>query len=306
MHSTYPPKLQPGDTIGLVAPSSPFLRERMDVGVNLLESLGFRTTYESGLFEKEDYLAGSDQHRCQQLQHLFADPQVRAIWAVRGGYGSMRLLTDLDYSLIRQTPKLLLGFSDITALHSALYTHAGLPGIHGPNIGSLPDASIELRNHLFALIAGETTDIDLFPQPLSCWNPGTAEGWLLPANLSILSALGGTPYRPDLNGAILLLEDVDESAYRVDRMLTQLELAGDLDRIAALAIGQFTTQLNDPEEHKRLVKKRILQLAKRHHLPVLGDCPFGHVNENYPIPVGLRARLDAEAERITLLDSPVR
>jgi len=297
-----PPALRPGDAVGLIAPASPFDRPRFEAGVAFLKALGFEPVWEESLFEADAYLAGPDERRLAELQRMARDPDIRAVLAVRGGYGTMRLLPDLDFAGIAGQPKIWIGFSDFTALHLAFQARTGLTTIHGPQLVTLPAAPAEAVERLLRLVARPEPLGTLFPEPAACWRPGAVSGWLLPANLTLLCCLLGTAYLPDLKGAILCLEDTGEAAYRIDRMLTHLELAGVFDRAAGLVAGQFTLNTDDPQTYAALVERRFKEIALRHGLPLLGGAPFGHLDANYPVPVGVRARLDADAGELTVLD----
>ncbi len=306
--SKRPPRLEKGDLVAVISPSGPISEDRLENGIKHMESLGFPVLHLPGYLSPTDYLAGSDERRLAELRAVAERDDVRAVFAARGGYGLMRLLGQLPYRLLSDKPKLWIGFSDITALHAALNRRAGLLTVHGPNLGSLPDAPETVRENLFALLGGVSPPRPLFPKPAACWRPGKARGRLIPGNLSILTRLVGTPFFPDLSGAILAIEDVGEAAYRVDRMLTHLELAGALDRIAGLVLGRFTMDgltEADRGRHEGLIRKRVLELADARRLPVLGDAPFGHVDENHPLPFGAEVRMDTETGTLERLENIV-
>ena len=237
----------------MVAPSAaPNEPERIRFAIDTIESLGFKVKPGAHLFDREGYLAGSDTARADDLNAMFADDGVDAIWCVRGGYGASRILPALDYALMQRKPKALIGYSDITALHVAIHRHAGLVTFHGPVAfrAFTPYSLGELKRVLWT---GETPVRLGGPPPFERaegrvdWEnrvatlvPGKARGRLLGGNLCLMSHLCGTPYFPDLRGAILFLEDVEEAYYRIDRMLTQLWLSGSLAGVAGVAFGKFT------------------------------------------------------------------
>ena len=305
MNPVMPPKLRPGDRIGLVAPAGPFSRERFDRGVEFLKSLGFRVAFSDGVFSSHGYLAGDDASRAADLNRMAADADVAAVMPVRGGYGAMRLFGRIDYATIASRPKIWLGFSDICALHAAIHRKTGLVTFHTPHLVSLPDADGDVHRRWLGLIAEADAPESLFPKPLELWRPGVAEGRLVPMNLAMLASLVGTPFFPDLDGAILAVEDTGEAAYRIDRMLTQLELAGAFRRLSGLIVGRFTPPKEAVSGYHELVRARFLELADRYLLPTLGDAPFGHIDNNYPLPAYVQARLDAEEGTIGVLEAAV-
>ena len=237
----------------MVAPSAaPNEPERIRFAIDTIESLGFKVKPGAHLFDRDGYLAGSDAARADDLNAMFADDGVDAIWCVRGGYGASRILPALDYALMQRKPKALIGYSDITALHMAIHRHAGLVTFHGPVAfrAFTPYSLGELKRVLWT---GETPVRLGGPPPFERaegrvdWEnrvatlvPGKARGRLLGGNLCLMSHLCGTPYFPDLRGAILFLEDVEEAYYRIDRMLTQLWLSGALAGVAGVVFGKFT------------------------------------------------------------------
>lgn len=298
-----PPALKPGDAFGLIAPASPFERSRFDEGVSLLKSLDYRVFYSGGIFDSDGYLAGSDDRRLKEIDEAVTDPEIKAIFPVRGGYGAMRLLGRVRYETIAAKPKIWLGFSDISALQLAIFSKTGLITFHSPNLGSLPEAPPEYRERFFRLIGGSDPPELLFPEAGECWVPGKAAGRLYPANLSLITRLIGTPYLPDMDGAVLAIEDSGEAAYRIDRMLTHLELAGLFDRISGILAGHFSIGDEDKELFGQEVKARLVELAGCYGLPLIGGLPFGHEAENTTLPVGAMIEMDAEAGQVRLLEA---
>lgn len=319
MRPLHPRRLSPGQTVGLVAPSSaPNDPEHIRFAIETLESLGFRVRPGAHLFDRDGYLAGADAARAADLNAMFADDEVDALWCVRGGYGASRILPMLDYGRIRDARKALIGFSDITALHMALHTQAGLVSFHGPvawraftpytlgeckrvlfeptvpvRVGGPPpierrEGQVDRENRVTTLVAGR------------------AQGRLVGGNLCLMAHLTGTRYAPDLRGAILFLEDVDEPYYRIDRFLTQLWLSGSLDGVAGVAFGKFTRC----EPSASFVQNRVLEdiLAERCRalgVPSLSGLMIGHVDDQTTLPIGCLAELDANAGTLTLLEAGV-
>jgi muramoyltetrapeptide carboxypeptidase len=267
------------------------------------------------LLARHGYLAGTDEQRAADLNTMFADDKVRAIFAVRGGWGSARVLPHLKWDMIRANPKLLVGFSDITALHLAIAARAGFTTIHGPNAGS---GWGELSWNAFRTLAFEG-GTPLYATPAATENRlvqrngrsrtfrrGKATGPLIGGNLTVLTALLGTPYLPSFDGAILFLEDTDEAEYRIDRMLTQLALAGILRRVAGVVFGHCT----DCRASGPSLGGFTLSQVLKHHLAPLGVPAFqgaqiGHVPDQFSIPIGIPAEIDAEAGTIRILEPAV-
>jgi muramoyltetrapeptide carboxypeptidase len=280
--------LHAGSLVRVVAPSSPFDGARFDRGLALLQAR-YRVHLADTLFERAGYLAGRDELRLHSLLEALADPQAQAIVPARGGFGATRLLPQLELETVRRANKWLMGFSDVTALH-ALWTRAGVCSIHGPMVCSLWEAKPEIQAQWFALLEGQP------PEPLvglSTVHPGRAAGRLFAANLTVLAALAGTPFMPDLSGCVLLLEDVTERPYRLDRALTTLLQAGALDGLRACVLGQFAQCEAGPDgiTAEQMFEERLAGLG----VPVLGNAPIGHVPDNVPVLVGAEVEVDAEA-----------
>jgi len=312
-----PGRLRKGMTVGLVSPASNVAEdEDIAFAMDVVRSLGFEVKPARHLYQRTQYLAGTDQQRADDLNAMFADNEVDAIFCLRGGYGSSRLLPLLDYEVIAANPKVLMGYSDITALHCAISQRTGLVTFHGPIAG---DNFTEYSYAQFrqTLMNGKAGQHLAAPPPfedpgpgrvekenrLTVLHPGAAEGPLLGGNLSLVSHLMGTPWEPDFSGRILFLEDVHEAPYRVDRMLTQLRLAGALDRVAGIAFGKFTEAetSNNSFSMEQVLRERTAGLG----VPVIRGLMIGHVEDQAVIPVGATARLDAASATLTLLEPAV-
>ena len=314
-----PPRLAAGQTIGLVAPSSaPNEPEHIRFAIDTIASLGFRVRPSPHLFDRHGYFAGVDAVRAGDLNAMFADDAIDAVWCVRGGYGASRILPMLDYERIRRAPKALIGFSDITALHMALHTQAGVVSFHGPVAwrAFTPYTLGELRRVLCAaevpVRVGGPPPFEQREGHLDRENRvttivgGTARGRLVGGNLCLMAHLIGTPYAPDLRGAILFLEDVDEPYYRIDRFLTQLWLSGGLAGVAGVVFGKFT----DCNPSSSFVQNRVLEdiLAERClalGVPSVAGVMIGHIDDQTTLPIGCLAELDATAGTLTLLEPGV-
>ena len=313
-----PAHLAPGQTIGIVAPASPSRDpEGVRFALETIESLGFQTRPARHLFDRNGYLAGEDAQRAADLNSLFANPEVDAIFCVRGGYGASRLLPLLDYDLIRANPKVLMGYSDITALLLAIHAQTGLVTFHGPiaQQAYTPYTISELKKVLF----NPQTPLMLGAPPLfergegrvekenriTTLVPGKTLGRLIGGNLSLVAHLTGTPYMPDITGAILFLEDVSEAVYSIDRMLTQLWLSGNLQKVAGIVFGKFTEHRASEWEQNRVEEDVLAERALALGIPALRGLMIGHVPDQTIIPLGCMAELDASAGTLTLLENPV-
>lgn len=264
--------------------SSPFDVARFDQGLALLEAR-YRVSHADGLFERTGFLAGSDEVRLRAVQAALSDPSVDALIAARGGYGATRLLASLDVEVVRAAGKMLVGFSDVTALH-ALWARAGLCSIHGPMVCSLAEANACVQTEYFALLEGAQ------PSPLEgldVWCGGEAEGRLFGGNLAVLAAMLGTPYLPNLHDTLLLLEDIGERPYRIDRMLTSLLQAGFFAGVRGIVVGQFNDCLagTDGVSVEEVLRERLSSLR----IPIFAQAPIGHVPDNMPVLLGSVARM---------------
>ena len=279
--------LSPGNTIALIAPASPS-PESIAPTVKKLESLGFHTKIASSAYKRFGYLSGSDAERADDLNALFADPSVNAILCLDGGYGSGRLLDKLDYPMIATHAKPLIGFSDITALQIALYEKSHLASVHGPlgvTLASKPVSSYSWQSLLKLLQTG-TMDAPLSLTPISY---GTAEGRLIGGNLSVIASLVGTPYALQGKEAILVLEDINEPSYKVDRMLNQLWQSGLLKDVNGIVFGAFTDSSHDKGDFTTEdVLKYYAALAGK---PAASGLAIGHITDNTSLPLGARATL---------------
>lgn len=294
-----PPPLRRGDVVRVIAPASPFDAPALERGLAVLSGrLGLRPRLRGDVGARWRYLAGDDARRTEEWREAVADPEARAIFCARGGYGSMRLLAGVDPAPLLERPKLLVGFSDVTAIHAAL-NRAGLATVHGPVVTQLGRAPEDAVAHLEALLSGAAPRPGPWDAPapgagvvgVATVRPGRASGPLLGGNLALLSHLQGTPFAPSLAGAILLVEDVGEEPYRLDRYLTHLALAGALDGVAGVAIGQLVgcDAANGSVAGADVVRDAVRALG----VPAIEGVPCGHEDRNYAAPLGARATLVA-------------
>lgn len=313
-----PKRLAPGQTIGLTAPASPPNDpENIRFAIDIIESFGFQVKPSSHLFDRSGYLAGDDATRASDLNELFADDSIDAIFCVRGGYGSSRLLPLLDFESIRSNPKVLLGYSDITSLLLGIYKQTGMVTFHGPIAGQTftPYTLSEFKKVLFS----PEIPMELGTPPpfehgegrakkdnrIRTIVPGKAQGRILGGNLSLVAHLIGTPYMPDLSGAILFLEDVGEPTYAIDRMLTQLWLSGELQKVAGVVFGKFTELSRSEWAQDRLLEDVITERVRDLGIPTASGLMIGHVDDQTTVPIGCMGLLDADAGTLTLLEEPV-
>jgi muramoyltetrapeptide carboxypeptidase len=288
-----PPRLKPGDTIGIVAPAGPFDPEIFAQGISAVESMGFQTLVSDEVFEKTGYLAGTDEQRGQLVNRLFKDPEVKGIICARGGYGSLRILPLVDFDAIRKNPKVFIGFSDITALLTAITARSSLVAFHGPMVTTLATAPEFTRNILTAAIASDAP-IEITPADGIVIQAGKAKGPVIGGNLNTLCHLLGTPFQAGFKKHILLFEDRGEAPYRIDRMVSQMKLAGCFEGIAGLVLGSF-------EDCGNL--DGIYQIFQEHfrdlHIPILAGFDIGHGKQNMTIPFGIEATLDTDKQLLS-------
>lgn len=302
-----PPPLSPGDTIGVVAPSSPQRDDdRLRRGIAYLHSKGYRVREGAALWNRYGYLAGRDAERAEDLNAMIRDPQVRMIIAGRGGYGATRILDRIDYDALAADPKLIVGFSDVTALNCAVLARAGLVSLSGamPGVDFFDTIDPLAERSFWAAVAGR--DVGPIVQPdehrITPLRQGVAEGWLLPGNLTLLAALLGTPYMPDPSGAILLIEEIGEEAYRLDRHLSQLDNAGVLSKISGLALGAFTgTEATRVSVDPLPVEEVFDHYLDRAGVPAVGGVLYGHIATKLTLPVGAPARINGTSGTLELL-----
>lgn len=295
MELQLPPPLRSGDRVRIVAPCGPFERQRFEAGVELIRRAGFVPVFDDGVFAAHRYLAGDDERRRAELEAAIEDPEARAIWVARGGYGATRLLPHLDPERVAVAPKWLVGFSDVTALH-ALWARAGIASLHGPNVTTIADWGEEARSRLWSCLAG---DRGFTLEGRCAAGGGVVEGVLLGGNLAVLAAMAGTGLLPSLDGAIVALEEVGERPYRLDRALHQLIHAGSFDGVVGFAVGQLSDCGEPPERGADWTARDVVcEILAAVGVPVLADLPFGHEPSSWPLPFGVRARLDGDRGRL--------
>jgi muramoyltetrapeptide carboxypeptidase len=291
-------RLRKGDRIGVIAPAGPVKPEELAPGIQLLQSAGYEVQLGRHLYEVKDYLAGTDASRLWDLHDMFAEPLVKAIICARGGYGTMRILDRLDYGLIRDHPKILLGYSDITALLWALYKKIGLLSFHGPMVKDLTKNKNRNFQSFLDLLSSHKGMIVNFTEK-QVIRHGRGKGILLGGNLSLIFHLAGTPFMPSLRGVILFIEDRGESLYRIDRILTSLRLMGVFKELAGLVVGNFQG-CGDPDNLKPL----LIESVPEPGVPIVFGLPVGHGINNLCLPLGLPFVLDAENRTLSTRNVP--
>lgn len=298
-----PPRLRPGARVALIAPAGPVTGERIETAISDCRDLGLDAAIGTNAAGRYGYFSAPDAQRAKDFQTAIDDDAIDAIWALRGGYGTMRILPLLDLRRLRTRPKAFVGFSDNTAIHMALL-NAGVVSFHGPHAGGdFPeDTQAVFRSVLFEAEPPGPLPL-LGGEPAVTLTPGRAAGRLIGGNLALLASLCGTPYQPTTAGRLLFLEDVGEPAYRVDRMLTQLKLSGVLDGLAGVLVGRFTEC--EAREGEPDVNEVVGDFVSSLGVPAAAGFPIGHVPRNWTLPIGVRAELDAEDGSLTLLESGV-
>lgn len=284
-----PRAIREGSTLAVIAPSSPFDRDEFDAGLARLRAR-YVVTCDEGVFSQAGFLAGDDDRRAAELVRALDDERVDAIVCARGGYGATRILPRIPVDAVRRANRLLVGFSDVTALH-ALWARAGVRSMHGAMVAALGRGSDAAAARWFEALEGRFVESLSGLMPLASGPDRRARGPLLGGNLAVLAALVGTPHAPPLDGAVLFLEDVGERPYRVDRMLTQLEQAGWFDRVAAVLVGGFTDAAagRDGTSVEDVLRERLGRLGR----PVLSGVPSGHLDDNLELPLGALVEVDA-------------
>ncbi|MBX2893662.1 MAG: LD-carboxypeptidase [Saprospiraceae bacterium] len=309
-----PPRLRAGATVALIAPASPFTEEKWLKARQNFELLGFKIKEGQHLHAQRGYLAGTDEQRLSDLHGAFEDPDVDAVWCIRGGYGCTRLLPQIDFERIRKNPKPFIGYSDVTALHLAIQRRTGLVTFHGPVAAAdFPENTLQ---HFRAALMEPMANYEIkTPSTLTelpgdefrpfAIAPGKARGKLTGGNLSLLAALTGTSFSPVFKNKIVFLEDVGEQPYRIDRILTQLLQATDLSAAAAIALGVFLDCQPKPSSLSLTLEDMLRDRLGGLGIPVIYGLPFGHVAHQATFPYNVEAELNVSDGTLTLLEAGV-
>lgn len=308
-----PKKLNKGDLIGIISPaSSPDDLSRIEKGVLYLESLGYRVEVGKNVGKYYGYLAGTDEERLEDLHSMFQNKNVKAIFCVRGGYGSGRILDKINYNLIKKNPKIFVGYSDINALQLAFYTKIGLVSFIGPMLAVdfYDEISPFTEEHFWKIITSDKK-IGKISNPNSekffTLNKGKASGKIVGSNLTLITSLLGTEFFPKLNDSILLLEDIHEEPYRIDRMLNQLRLAKVFKQVKGIVLGNFIECIpKDPETRSFTLNEIIIDyFQNKCKLPLIYNVNHGHIKHNITIPIGLKCNLNATKGTLEIIENAV-
>jgi muramoyltetrapeptide carboxypeptidase len=306
--SILPKRLMKGDTIGICAPAGPIRETReVDEFSQIIRDLGFKVKLGKNVTGKHGFFSASDEERADEFMSLIQDEEVNGIFVIRGGWGCARLLELLDFDLIKNNPKVILGFSDLTTFLNAISSRTGLITFHGPNGNSTwNDYSVKYIKEL--LVEGEQVKFrnnSSADQKIKTYSQGTAVGQLYGGNLSVLSGLTGSDYLPDWKGKILFLEDVNEEPYRIDRMLTQLKLAGIFDQVAGIILGGFRKCIAEEPDRSFTLEEVFDQHFKGLSIPIYQGAQIGHIRNKFTVPVGLDVKMDADQGTIELMSPAV-
>jgi len=305
--SILPPKLPDGGTIGIVSPASPMLPDRLANGEKYLRSKGYNVKLGAAAKLLRGYLAGSDQQRADDINRMFSDPDIDAIFCSRGGYGSPRILNLIDYKNIFQNPKPFVGYSDITALQWAIFAKTGLITFSGPMVAvemakKIPKLTEEmfwplLKTQTKLLISHKKLEV------LASFQEG-AEGRLIAGNLSLITSLLGTPFFPNIEGCVLAIEDIGEELYQVDRELTQLKNAGIFSKLRGLIIADFG-EVTDDAATADDFKRTLREIASEFNLGIMFGLPYGHIDEKFTLPIGFQCKLDFVGSTLEVFPDPL-
>ncbi len=299
-----PAPLRPGDLIGIIHPAGPVRNAAIfEQGLRILRDLGLRIRHYPPEGNGAEYLAAGDRYRLREFHRIWADDEVKALIAARGGYGCLRIMRGMDADFLRLRPKRLIGFSDLTVLLNGIFGETGTVTLHGPMITALPRIDRLSLQHFKEVLSNRFPPL-LPASDLAILRPGIGQGRLTGGNLTTLTHLIGTPWQPEFTGNILFIEDTAEPPYKLDRILTHLSCCGLLDNLAGLILGVFDPSHDDRLEILRLneqVWKRVLELTDSSVYPVWGGFPIGHRQTNFPLPVGMEAIMDSTTGTLRFL-----
>ena len=307
-----PPALREGDTIGLISPAGPINEEKIQNAMENVLNMGLNYKIGQSATKESGYLAGTDKERLEDIHNMFANPDIKAIWCIRGGFGCTRILPHLNYDLIKNNPKILIGYSDVTALLSAIYIKTGLVGFHGPVAGAVQ--TIYSKYILNSLIMDKSSNCEIIAKnemlfeknyPNYIIRPGQGSGNLVGGNLSLLSAMCGTPYLPPFKNNIVFIEDIGEKPYRLDRMLTQLIQGSDIKEANGIVLGNFVDCEKKEGERSYALKEVILDKIGSLNIPSLYGMPFGHMDDQCTLPIGIHAELDTNNFSLKITEQSV-
>ena len=298
----YPSLLRKGDTVGVITPSSPLVDDSgYAIADENFSSLGLRVKWGTNVGKRYGHLAGTDAERIADMENMFADPDIKAIVCLRGGSGAARLLDRLDYQLIARNPKIFLGYSDITAFHSAIYTQTGLITCHGA-VANSHWTPMVIRQFEQLFFEGKLPTYTPDRKPIKTITEGTAEGKLLGGNLTVLTGIAGSTYFPDFEDSILFLEEIGEEPYRIDRMFSQLALTGALRKIKGFVFGQCSDCQSKNPASSLTVEQILYDYISPLGIPAFQGALVGHIDEQFILPVGARVCIDATQGSIRVVE----
>lgn len=304
-----PKAVKKGDTIGLVAPSSPYFKPgALEESIKILEEQGFNLVVGESCRARYGHLSGSDELRARDVNNMFADNRIDAVFCLKGGYGTPRILDRLDYKMIRNNPKLFIGYSDITAIHIALNQLCELVTIHGPMaVSDMIDGFQDFSKESYLRAISSVEALGELSNPLGetikCMVSGKTSGKIVGGNLSLICATLGTPYEIDTKDKILFIEDIDEYTYRVDRMLTQLRLAGKFEDCVGIVLGDFNNCIPQYEEFGLSLTQVFEDIITPANKPTIFNFKAGHCLPSITIPLGVMAQLDADACKFEVMEN---
>lgn len=297
-----PPYLRKGDTIGLVCPAGFMAIEKTESCVEILRNWGFKVIMGKSVGNQYHYFSGTDEERLTDLQQMLDNPEIKAILCARGGYGTSRIIDEINWKAFRKNPKWIIGYSDITVLHCHLFQKLGMASVHAPMAGAFADGEDEFVLSLKKAITGKVLTYTTENHPFN--RTGKAIGPLLGGNLSLLAHLTGTPSMPSLKGAILFIEDVGEYLYNIDRMLLQLDRAGKLKNLAGMIIGGFTDSKDTITPIGKTAYELIADRISGYSFPVAFNFPVSHEKNNFALREGMNHTLKVSNSRVTLSGKP--
>ncbi|MBF0225952.1 MAG: LD-carboxypeptidase [Desulfobacterales bacterium] len=286
MKPLFPKRLCKGETIGIAAPAGAFNIEKFNQGIEILKNQGFNVVTPEGIFNQKSYFAGSDTERAKILNRLFADKSIKAIIAARGGFGSMKILNLINFNSIRKNKKIFIGFSDISAILGHIWKQSRLVCFHGPVVTNLNSIdALSIQSLIYAISSDNTIEIKTSLNHVI--KKGTSEGIILGGNLSTICHLVGTPFQINFRNSIMFIEDINEPPYKIDRMLTQMNLAGCFNGIKGIMLGSFEN-CGDLNEIYKILDEQFMKKK----IPILGGFDIGHSTRNLTIPLGIKAIID--------------
>jgi muramoyltetrapeptide carboxypeptidase len=293
-----PPSLIRGDRIGFVAPARTISPDEIKDAIRTIENRGLVPVLAENLFQKEHQLAGYDEQRAMALQKMLDDPDIKAVLAVRGGYGSVRIVDKVDFTHFQERPKWLVGYSDFTVFLNHVAFRKGVETLHATMPINFKENSHQALNGLFDVLQGKRPDYNIDSGKV--WVQGQAEGRLAGGNLSVLYSLLGSPSFPDLEGAVLFLEDLDEYLYHVDRMIMALKRAGKLEKLDGLVLGAMTAMHDNTVSFGKTAVQIIVDAVEDYGYPVVSGFPAGHIKNNLPLIIGAPCRLKTDRHTYSL------